>query len=94
MKLISQQAHVPPTSRVNAVNAKIIVQNKTNSENRHLVFLIFKKKQENDGVGDILSLFQKHCQTKYCIAASQNVGLITQSTVKQLILAPLVKSLT
>ena len=41
------------------------VQNKsTNSENRHLVFLIFKKKkQENDGVGDISSLFQRHCQT-------------------------------
>ena len=31
-------------------------QNKTNSENRHLVFLIFKKKQENDGVGDISSI--------------------------------------
>ena len=31
------------------------IQNKTNSENRenrHIVFLIFKKKQENDGVGD------------------------------------------
>ena len=39
------------------------VQNKTNSENRHLVFLIFKKEQENDGVGDISSLFQRHCQT-------------------------------
>ena len=36
---------------------------KTNSENRHLVFLIFKKEQENDGVGDISSLFQRHCQT-------------------------------
>ena len=39
------------------------IQNKTNSENRHLVFLIFKKEQENDGVGDISSLFQRHCQT-------------------------------
>ena len=38
-------------------------QNKTNSENRHLVFLIFKKEQENDRVGDISSLFQRHCQT-------------------------------
>ena len=39
-------------------------QNKTNSENRHLVFLIYKKKkQENDRVGDISSLFQTHCQT-------------------------------
>ena len=35
------------------------IQNKTNSENRHLVFLIFKKEQENDGVGDISSLFQR-----------------------------------
>ena len=32
------------------------LQNETNSENRHLVFLIFKKKQENDGVGDISSI--------------------------------------
>ena len=40
------------------------IQNKTNSENRHLEFLIFKKEQENDGVGDISSLFQRHCQTK------------------------------
>ena len=32
------------------------IQNKTNSENRHLVFSIFKKKQENDGVG-IISFF-------------------------------------
>ena len=39
------------------------IQNKTNSENRHLVFLILKKEQENDGVGDISSLFQRHCQT-------------------------------
>ena len=39
------------------------IQSKTNSENRHLVFLIFKKEQENDGVGDISSLFQRHCQT-------------------------------
>ena len=39
------------------------IQNKTNSENRHLVFLIFKKEQENDEVGDISSLFQRHCQT-------------------------------
>ena len=31
------------------------IKNKTNSENRHLVFLIFKKEQENDGVGDISS---------------------------------------
>ena len=37
--------------------------NKTNSENGHLVFSIFKKKQENNGVGDISSLFQRHCQT-------------------------------
>ena len=29
------------------------------NENRHLVFLIFKKEQENDGVGDISSLFQR-----------------------------------
>ena len=29
------------------------IQNKTNFENRHLVFSIFKKKQENNGVGDI-----------------------------------------
>ena len=27
------------------------------------IFLIFKKKQENDGVDDISSLFQRHCQT-------------------------------
>ena len=39
------------------------IQNKTNSENGHLVFSIFKKKQENSGVGDISSLFQRHCQT-------------------------------
>ena len=39
------------------------IQNKTNSENRHLVFSIFKKNQENNGVGDISSLFQRHCQT-------------------------------
>ena len=39
------------------------IQNKTNSESRHLVFLIFKKEQENDGVSDISSLFQRHCQT-------------------------------
>ena len=38
------------------------IQNKANFENRHLVFLIFKKKQENDGVGNISSLFQRHCQ--------------------------------
>ena len=37
--------------------------NETNSENRHLEFLIFKKEQENDGVGDISSLFHRHCQT-------------------------------
>ena len=37
--------------------------NKTNSKNRHLVFLTFKKKGENNGVGDISSLFQRHCQT-------------------------------
>ena len=42
-----------------------VIQNKTNSENRHLVFLIFKKEQENDGVGDISSLFQRHCQTLF-----------------------------
>ena len=41
------------------------IQNKTNSENRHLVFLIFMKKHENDGVGDISSLFQRHCQTNH-----------------------------
>ena len=41
------------------------VQNKTNSENGHLVFSIFKKKQENNGVGDILSLFQRHCQSNW-----------------------------
>ena len=35
----------------------------TSFENRHLVFSIFKKKQENKGVGDISSLFQRHCQT-------------------------------
>ena len=29
----------------------------------YLVFLIFKKEQENDGVGDISSLFERHCQT-------------------------------
>ena len=29
------------------------IQSKTNSENRHLVFSIFKKKQGNNGVGDI-----------------------------------------
>ena len=45
-----------------------VVLNKTNSENRHLVFVIFKKKkQENDGVGDFSSLFQRQlsnqCQT-------------------------------
>ena len=28
------------------------MQNKTNSENRHLVFLIFKKEQENDQTND------------------------------------------
>ena len=40
------------------------VQNKTNSENRQLVFLIFKKKnQENHGVDDISSSLQRHCQT-------------------------------
>ena len=38
-------------------------QNKTNSENGHLVFSVFKKRQENNGVGDISSLFQRHCQT-------------------------------
>ena len=42
---------------------KVEIQNKTNSENRRLVFLIFKKEQENDGVGDISSVFQRHCQT-------------------------------
>ena len=45
------------------LRSKLLEQNKTNSENRHLVFLIFKKGQENDGVGDISSLFQRHCQT-------------------------------
>ena len=35
------------------------IQNKTNSENSHRVFLIFKKEQENDGVGDISSLFKQ-----------------------------------
>ena len=30
----------------------LTTQNKANSENRHLVFSIFKKKQENNGVGD------------------------------------------
>ena len=39
------------------------MQNKTNFENRCLVFLLFKKEQDNDGVGDISSLFQRHCQT-------------------------------
>ena len=39
------------------------IQNETNSKNGHLVFSIFKKKQENNGVGDISSLFQRHCQT-------------------------------
>ena len=39
------------------------IQNKTNSEKGHLVFSVFKKKQENNGVGDISSLFQTHCQT-------------------------------
>ena len=38
-------------------------QNNTNSENGHLVFLVFKKNQENNGVGDISSFFQRHCQT-------------------------------
>ena len=33
-------------------------------ENGHLVFSIFKKKQENNGVADISSLFQRHYQTK------------------------------
>ena len=33
------------------------IQNKTNSEKGHLVFLIFKKEQENDGVGDISFFF-------------------------------------
>ena len=33
------------------------IQNRTNSENGHLVFSIFEKKQENNGVGDISSLF-------------------------------------
>ena len=37
--------------------------NKTNSENRHLVFLIFKKKQENDEVGDQTNVFG--IKTKY-----------------------------
>ena len=32
------------------------IQNKTNSENKHLVFSIFEKKEENNGVGDV-SLF-------------------------------------
>ena len=36
---------------------------KQNSENGHLVSLIFKKKHENDGVGDIPPLSQRHCQT-------------------------------
>ena len=35
---------------------------KANSENGHLVFSILKKKQENNGVGDISSLLT-HCQT-------------------------------
>ena len=47
--------------QVNKDNKQI--QNETNSENRHLVFLIFKKKEGNNGVGDISSLFQIHCQT-------------------------------
>ena len=34
----------------------VCIQNKTNSENRHLVFLIFKKEQENDGVGFLFFL--------------------------------------
>ena len=47
--------------QVNKDNKQI--QNETNSENRHLVFLIFKKKEGNNGVGDISSSFQIHCQT-------------------------------
>ena len=39
-----------------------IIQNNTNSANKHLVFSIFMKKQENNGVGDISPLFQRHCQ--------------------------------
>ena len=34
------------------------IQNRTNSENRHLVFSLFKKQQENNGVGDISSIFE------------------------------------
>ena len=84
MKLISQQAHAPPTSRVNAVNAKYIALYKIKQIPKidFLYSLYSRKKQENDGVGDISSSFQRHCQTRYCIAASQNVGLMTQSTVK------------
>ena len=33
------------------------IQNKTDSDNGHLVFSIFKEKQENNGFGDISSLF-------------------------------------
>ena len=32
------------------------IQNTTNSKNRHIVFWIFMKKQENNRVSDILSL--------------------------------------
>ena len=45
------------------ISRQLKLQNKTNSENGHLVFSIFKKKQENNGVGDISSLCQRHCQT-------------------------------
>ena len=62
MLLTNQSPLYLPTVTTTSRQLKEI-QNKTNSENRHLVFLVFKKEQENDGVGDISSLFQRHCRT-------------------------------
>ena len=45
-------------SRLERVDSLLVIQNKTNSETRHLVLLIFKKEQENEGVGDISSIFR------------------------------------
>ena len=68
------------------------IQNKTNSENGHLVFSIFKKKkQENNGVSDISSLFLGHCQTNRLYCKQAVLYITTKFNLGKTLLANQVK---
>ena len=64
-------------SRIRVIASQFSVLNKTNSKNGHLVFSIFKKKQENNGFLNIENTRCPFSEVLFCIFESCRLAVVS-----------------